>query len=99
MTHRDVSFLNSAARLSCTYELNSGDDKIEAIDLMQISSADSWSIQQCLEQLDIHTRKVILQSYYFGFSHSELAQLFKTPLGTIKTRIRSGLKSLSLCLQ
>ena len=24
MTHRDVSFLNSAARLSCTYELNSG---------------------------------------------------------------------------
>jgi len=75
------------------------DDKIEAVDMMQISNANTWSIQKCLEQLDINTREVILQSYYYGLSHNELAHSFKAPLGTIKTRIRNGLKSLSTCLQ
>lgn len=75
------------------------DEKFEAVDLIQISNIESWSIQKCLEQLDIGTRDVILQSYYYGFSHSELAQLFEAPLGTIKTQIRNGLKRLSSCLQ
>ena len=52
MTHRDVSFLNSAARLSCTYELNSGSDlgtnskllslKINAADFHDMEVRREW---------------------------------------------------------
>ena len=39
MTHRDVSFLNSAARLSCTYELNSGYLKRFDIEFLKIDKS------------------------------------------------------------
>jgi len=36
-------------------------------------------------------RKLIEYAYYQGFSHSELSEHFKIPLGTVKTKIRSAM--------
>jgi RNA polymerase sigma-70 factor (ECF subfamily) len=43
-------------------------------------------------------RALIELGFYGGYSHAELAMLTQVPLGTIKTRIRSGLRKLRFVL-
>lgn len=44
-----------------------------------------------LEQLPEEQRKVLELSYYEGLTQEEISERLKEPLGTIKSRIRSGL--------
>ena len=39
-------------------------------------------------------RVLIEQAYFLGLTQSELAERFKLPLGTVKTRIRTGMMAL-----
>jgi RNA polymerase sigma-70 factor (ECF subfamily) len=55
-------------------------------------------LNYCLSQLKTEPRKVIVLAYIHGFSHSELAHKLKTPIGTLKSWIRRGLKELEICL-
>lgn len=48
------------------------------------------SVQSALKQLPSEQREVIELAYYAGFSHQEIAQETKQPVGTVKTRIRIG---------
>ena len=41
---------------------------------------------------------VIELAYYGGFSHSEIATMLDTPIGTIKGRMRLGLQKMRLQL-
>jgi RNA polymerase sigma-70 factor (ECF subfamily) len=51
-------------------------------------------VRQALNALPSEQRDLITHAYYFGFTHSELADRFNLPLGTVKTRIRSGMQAL-----
>ena len=51
-------------------------------------------IQRALDALPSEQRDLIEQAYFLGFTHSELATRYSLPLGTVKTRIRSGLQTL-----
>ena len=51
-------------------------------------------VQRALDALPSEQRELIEQAYFLGFTHSELAVRFSLPLGTVKTRIRTGLLSL-----
>lgn len=53
----------------------------------------------CLEHLDDPRRGPILLAFYQGLSHGQIASRLETPLGTIKSRIRAGLRALQECLQ
>ena len=64
-----------------------------------VTSAEGAALRQCLEELDPDRRRLLMQAYADGLSHSELAEKTGTPLGTIKSWIRRSLASLKRCLE
>jgi RNA polymerase sigma-70 factor (ECF subfamily) len=52
------------------------------------------AIKAALEMLPAEQRLLIEQAFFLGFTHSELAERFHMPLGTVKTRIRAGIQTL-----
>ncbi|MYZ46051.1 sigma-70 family RNA polymerase sigma factor [Schauerella aestuarii] len=55
-------------------------------------------LDRCLDYLEDDRRGPIMLAYYQGLSHGQIAQKLATPLGTIKSRIRAGLRALQECL-
>ena len=60
--------------------------------------ADSSALRQCLDQLNSVTRQCILMAYVLGLTHGEIAGKIDAPLGTTKSWITRGLRSLRECL-
>lgn len=55
-------------------------------------------VRRCLETLTEVQRESIMLAYYGGRTYREVGELLRTPLGTIKTRLRDGLIRLRDCL-
>jgi RNA polymerase sigma-70 factor (ECF subfamily) len=53
---------------------------------------------QALMRLSPHERRAIELAYFEGLSHTEIAAALDTPLGTVKTRIRTGMTRLRATL-
>ena len=54
-------------------------------------SLDGQRVRKVLEDLTPAQREAVNLAYFGGYTHSEVAELLKIPLGTVKTRIRDGL--------
>jgi len=52
------------------------------------------AVARALATLPIDQRTLIEQAYFLGLTQSELAERLRIPLGTVKTRIRSGMLAL-----
>jgi RNA polymerase sigma-70 factor, ECF subfamily len=52
------------------------------------------AVARAVESLPPDQRVLIEQAYFLGLTQSELAERFKLPLGTVKTRIRTGMLAL-----
>ncbi len=59
----------------------------------------SWQVHGALERLPEHERAVLELAYWSGLSQSEIAEFLGIPLGTVKTRTRSGLAHLADLLE
>jgi RNA polymerase sigma-70 factor (ECF subfamily) len=59
-----------------------------------VLSEQQLDVQRALDALPPEQQTLIRDAYYLGFTHSELANRFNLPLGTVKTRIRSGMQAL-----
>ena len=59
---------------------------------------ESSALRRCLEQLDEKRRALVVLSYVHGLSHGELAGRLKVPLGTVKSWLHRGLRSLQKCM-
>lgn len=48
-------------------------------------------VRSVLNEMPAPQRNALEMAYFEGYSHSEIAEKLQEPLGTIKTRIRTGL--------
>ncbi len=55
------------------------------------TSLDAQRVRKVLSDLTPAQREAVSLAYFGGYTHSEVAELLKIPLGTVKTRIRDGL--------
>jgi RNA polymerase sigma-70 factor (ECF subfamily) len=59
----------------------------------------AWRVHRALEELPRQERTVLELAYWHGLSQSEIAARLRIPLGTVKTRTRSGLHRLADLLE
>lgn len=59
----------------------------------------AWRVHRALEDLQPREREVIELAYWSDMSQSEVADYLGLPLGTVKTRTRSGLARLATLLE
>jgi RNA polymerase sigma-70 factor (ECF subfamily) len=48
-------------------------------------------VGQALQRLTKLQRQAVTLAYYGGYSHGEVAEMLKVPIGTVKTRLRDGM--------
>ena len=58
------------------------------------TASDHIGLDTLINELDENQRFVVKQIYFEGYTHSEVADEFDIPLGTVKTRLRSALQKL-----
>lgn len=56
-------------------------------------------VQRCLADLERHQRVPLVLAYYQGMTYLEVAACLATPAGTVKSRMRTGLRLLRSCLE
>ncbi len=55
------------------------------------TAMESERVHKALKTLTDPQREAISLAYYGGYTHQEVAELLKIPVGTVKTRIRDGM--------
>jgi RNA polymerase sigma-70 factor (ECF subfamily) len=61
-------------------------------------SIDAERVQAVLQQLPDDQRQAIMLAYFMGLTHQEIAEQTGSPLGTIKSRMRLGLRRMRALL-
>lgn len=56
-------------------------------------------LRGCLDELKGSERQALVLAYLHGLSHGELASHLAAPLGTIKSWVRRGMRSLKHCVE
>jgi RNA polymerase sigma-70 factor (ECF subfamily) len=59
-----------------------------------VANDESSRVRSALEALPEAQREAVLLAYFDGQSHRDISESLQVPLGTVKTRIRDGLKRL-----
>jgi RNA polymerase sigma-70 factor (ECF subfamily) len=102
-----VAWLVRIAQNRAIDRLRANSARMRAVDAAPLAVADRESpelraamteqqraVASALGSLPAEQRELIEQAYLLGFTQSELAERFKLPLGTVKTRIRTGMIAL-----
>jgi RNA polymerase sigma-70 factor (ECF subfamily) len=74
-----------------------------------VSPADPWrevalslerdAVRDAMASLPVEQRQVIELAYFGGYTHHEIADMTRAPLGTVKGRMRLGLEKMSSFLR
>jgi len=73
------------------------EERQEAPELTEVEVArreEVRHVQSALDSLPEDQRRTIELAYFAGFSHSQIADMLDTPIGTVKGRMRLGLEKL-----
>ena len=94
---RAIDKLRSIRRMERSFVLTDDPAKAESSDNVESSAAESetkLTMNSALANLPEAQREVLVLAYFDGLSQSEIANRLKEPLGTVKTRMRSGIQRL-----
>jgi RNA polymerase sigma-70 factor (ECF subfamily) len=72
---------------------------VETPEARAAMSEQQRAVARALDALPPDQRQLIEEAYFYGLTQSELAERFGLPLGTVKTRVRTGLMTLRRELQ
>jgi RNA polymerase sigma-70 factor (ECF subfamily) len=72
---------------------------LEALDETVFATLDGEHVRSALASLPDDQRRPIELGFFGGVTHEEIARRTATPLGTVKTRIRAGLRKLRSSLE
>ena len=74
-----------------------------------VSPSDPWrevalalerdAVRDAMASLPLEQRQVLEMSYFGGYSHHEIAEMTRVPLGTVKGRMRLGLEKVGSFLR
>lgn len=59
----------------------------------------SGQVRAALHRLPLEQHQILLLAYYGGYTHREISELVKVPLGTVKSRMYLGVKRLRILLR
>src|SRR5919199_2146267 len=93
--HRAIDFLRRAAVHDKRRSGDEGiEERLEARERTEVEVArrdEARTVRAALDGLPRDQRQVLELAYFGGFTHTEIADLLKAPIGTIKGRMRLGL--------
>jgi len=102
--HNTVNYLRKVQRRSIPQQV-----QWQEIEAYERFAFDVWEqawnsvqiaeLHACLKQLPTEQRTVIELAYFEGWTNTEIAQRCKIPLGTVKARIRLGVRHLRRSLE
>src|SRR3954471_5872081 len=78
------------------------EERFEAPERTEVEAArrdEARSVREIIDELPEEQGRVIQLAYYGGFTHTEIAEMLETPIGTIKGRMRLGLEKMRARLQ
>ena len=73
------------------------EERKEAPELTDVEVArrdEARQVQSAIDTLPSEQSRVIELSYFGGFTHTQIAEMLETPIGTVKGRMRLGLEKL-----
>src|SRR5229473_2290359 len=103
--HRTIDYLRAVRRRStmkqATWEEVEQDERTAFPDVWDEAwrSVQSAQVRAALMHIPTDQRMVIELAYFQGWTHSEIAEGCQIPLGTVKARMRLGLKHLKRKLE
>lgn len=95
--NRSLDLLRSKSRHHDELPNNMPDG--DPIEERTFAALDAARVRSALAQLPADQRDPIELGFFGGITHEEIARRFGIPLGTVKTRIRSGLRRLRTALE
>ena len=94
--------INALLTLTFTTEIFSSTETVAPAPDPERSTSESEqqrALAGALSHLAPEQRVLIEHAFFMGYTQSELAERFKLPLGTVKTRIRTGMLAMREHLQ
>jgi RNA polymerase sigma-70 factor, ECF subfamily len=73
------------------------EERFEAGERTEVEAArrdEARSVRELIDELPEEQSRVIQLAYYGGFTHTEIADMLETPVGTVKGRMRLGLEKM-----
>ncbi len=103
--HRTIDYLRVVQRRSvlkeATWEDVERDERTAEPDAAEgaLLSIQSDIVREAMSELSAEQRLIIDLAYFQGWTHSEIAAKCQIPLGTVKARMRLGIKHLKRILE
>ena len=71
----------------------------DGADAKTIEQETQRTVRRALTRLSSEQREAVTLAFFGGLTHQEISKRLETPLGTVKTRIRLGMRKLQEALQ